>query len=91
MTNKQGSDDGHHEEDEEIASAQTFGGFGRVHSVSETGVENRALLVDKLGFQLGERSTSGPGLGLECNGCSMASCWARLIYQALGSDDLMFV
>lgn len=55
MTNKQGSDDRHHQEDEGIASAQIFEGFGRVHSVSETGVENRALLVHNLGFQLGER------------------------------------
>ena len=55
MTNNYGSDDRHHEEDEGIASARIFEGFGRVHSVSETGVENRALLVDKLGFQPGER------------------------------------
>jgi hypothetical protein len=72
MTNKQGSDDGHHEEDEEIASAQTFGGFGRVHSVSETGVENRALLVDKLGVQLGRTFHFRPGLEVgSSNGCSM--------------------
>jgi hypothetical protein len=73
MTNKQGSDDRHHhEEDEGIASARILGGFGHVHSVSETGVENRALLVDKLGFQLGRTFHFRPGLEVGSNnGCSM--------------------
>jgi hypothetical protein len=77
MTNKQGSDDRHHEEDEEVASAQISRGFGRVHSVSETGVENRALLVDKLGFQLGERSTSSPGSRL-ARGRRMFEVWLHV-------------